>query len=106
MDEARSLDPLNWVSHYAHALALFCARRFAEARARRDEALRRVEVDRVQEKVAQRRRRTQAQIEALQADLEADEIELKSLSDQEAALRVQAKTDEAAMAVSRAGSAS
>ena len=82
------------------------ARRFAEARARRDEALRRVEVDRVQEKVAQRRRRTQAQIEALQADLEADEIELKSLSDQEAALRVQAKTDEAAMAVSRAGSAS
>jgi serine/threonine-protein kinase len=31
IDEARSLDPLNWASHYAHTLALFCARRFDEA---------------------------------------------------------------------------
>lgn len=82
------------------------ARRYAEARARREEARRRSEFDRIQEKIAQRRRRTQAQIEALQAELEADEIELKSLGDQETALRVQARSDEAEMAASRAGGAS
>ena len=31
VDEARSLDPLNWASHYAHVVVLFNARRFAEA---------------------------------------------------------------------------
>lgn len=29
--EARSLDPLNWVSHYAYVLALYSARRFGQA---------------------------------------------------------------------------
>lgn len=82
------------------------ARRFAEARARREEVTRRSEFDRLQEKIAQRRRRTQAQIEALNAELEADELELRSLDDQEAALRVQAQADEAEMAASRAGGAS
>jgi circadian clock protein KaiC len=82
------------------------ARRFAEARARREEATRRGEFERIQAKIAQRRRRTQAQIEALQAELEADEIEFRSLGDQETALRNQARADEAEMAASRAGGAS
>jgi circadian clock protein KaiC len=82
------------------------ARRFAEARARREESTRRSEFDRLQEKIAQRRRRTRAQIEALNAELEADELELRRLDNQETALRIQAQTDEADMAASRAGSAS
>ena len=77
------------------------ARRFAEARTRREEVARRSEAALIQEKVAQRRRRTQAQIEALQAELEADEIELKSLIDREDAYRAQQATDEAEQAAFR-----
>ncbi|MGN6375178.1 MAG: circadian clock protein KaiC [Sphingomonas sp.] len=77
------------------------ARRFEEARLRRDEASRRAEVERLQEKVAQRRRRTQAQIEALQAELKADEIELNSIVDQEVAHRQQSDIDAMDMAASR-----
>ncbi len=82
------------------------ARRYAEAKARREDAVRRAETERLQERMAQRRRRTQAQIEALQAELEADEIELKSLTDEETALRIQAQLDVAEMAASRAGGGS
>ncbi len=82
------------------------ARRYAEAKARREDAVRRAETERLQERMAQRRRRTQAQIEALQAELEADEIELKSLADEETALRIQAQLDVAEMAASRAGGGS
>jgi circadian clock protein KaiC len=82
------------------------ARRFEEARGRREEVLRLAEVERLQEKIAQRRRRTQAQIEALQAELEADEIEFKSIVDQEAAFVAQAEKDEVAMAEGRGGNAS
>jgi circadian clock protein KaiC len=77
------------------------ARRFEETRNRRAEIARRMEVLRLQDKVAQRRRRTEAQIEALQADLQADELELKSIIDQENAYLAQAQADAAAMAASR-----
>jgi len=77
------------------------ARRFEEARTRRDEVVRKAEVVRLQEKIVQRRRRAQAQIEALQADLAADEVELKSIVDQEATFLAQADTDAAEMAAGR-----
>lgn len=81
------------------------ARRFEEARIRRDEVSRAAEVARLQEKIAQRRRRTQAQIEALQADLEADELEMKTVVEQERAFLRQSQSDEAAMAAGRGKSA-
>lgn len=77
------------------------ARRFEEARTRRDELRRIAEVERVQEKIMQRRRRTEAQIEALQAEMAADEVELKSLVDEESAYLAQAKLDAEAMAAGR-----
>ena len=55
------------------------ARRNEEARARRAEMNRRAEVTRLQDQVTQRRRRALAQIEALQADIDADEAELNRL---------------------------
>lgn len=77
------------------------ARRFQEARTRREELQRAGEVARLQEKIAQRRRKAQAQIEALQAELDADEIELKSIIDQETAYLRQAQADAEEMANSR-----
>ena len=55
------------------------ARRNEEARSRRAETERQAEVTRVQNQVTQRRRRALAQIETLNADIEADEAELKRL---------------------------
>lgn len=77
------------------------ARRFEEARVERAELLRRGEMLRLQEKIAERRRRTQAQIEALEADLRADEIELKGLTEDEGLYLAQAASDLAAMATAR-----
>ncbi len=77
------------------------ARRFEEARTKREEVARRIEVARTQERIAQRRRRTQAQMEALQAELEADEIELKSILEAETAYLSQAEADAAAIAAGR-----
>ena len=77
------------------------ARRFEEARVRREEVTRQGEVARLQEKIEHRRRRAQAQIEALQADLEADELELTSIVERESAYRDQARLDEENMAASR-----
>lgn len=77
------------------------ARRFEEARLKRDEVTRTAEIARLQDKIAQRRRRAQAQIEALQADLQADEIELKSIVDHEAAYLAQARQDALDMAEGR-----
>ncbi len=77
------------------------ARRFEEARLRRGEVARRAEIERLQEKIAQRRRRTEAQIDALNAELQADEIELKSIVDQETAYLDQIDRDEKAMAAGR-----
>lgn len=80
------------------------ARRFEEARIKRDEVIRRAEAERLQEKIVQRRRKARAQIEALEAELFADEAELKSLVDQESAYLLQAEADEKAMAAGRSGS--
>lgn len=77
------------------------ARRAAEARDSRDEVRRHGEFARLQEKIDQRRRRTQAQIEALRADLEADEIELRSLSQEQASLARQAEVERVEMAALR-----
>lgn len=77
------------------------ARRFAEARTRREEVMRRGEAERLQAKAEQRRRRTRAQIEALQAELEADEIEFNILIDEENAFRTQAAADRDDMARQR-----
>ncbi|UYY59783.1 circadian clock protein KaiC [Sphingomonas sp. S2-65] len=77
------------------------SRRYEEARTRREEAVRTAEIARLQEKIAQRRRRTEAQIEVLTAELEADEIELKSIVDQENSYLTQVKVDAAEMAASR-----
>lgn len=79
------------------------ARRFEEARVRRTEAQRQSEVQRLQERIAQRRRRAEAQIEALQAELEADEIELKGVIDDENAYLRQAELDRQDMEQSRRG---
>jgi circadian clock protein KaiC len=77
------------------------ARRNEEARARRAEVERRVEVARVQDQVTQRRRRALAQIEALKADIDADEAELKRLVKAEESYLDQSRDDAAAMARGR-----
>ncbi|MCP9628223.1 circadian clock protein KaiC [Rhodopseudomonas palustris] len=77
------------------------ARRAEEARVRRAEANRRNDVARMQDQIVHRRRRAQAQIEALQAELAADESELKRMTDAEDAYLKQSSMDAEAMAVAR-----
>lgn len=77
------------------------ARRNAEARARRAETERQAEVTRVQDQVTQRRRRARAQIEALNADIEADEAELKRLIAAEEIYQRQSRENTAALARGR-----
>ena len=77
------------------------ARRNEEARARRLEVERRLEVARVQDQVTQRRRRALAQIEAFKADIDADEAELKRLVKAEEIYLDQSRDDAAAMARGR-----
>jgi circadian clock protein KaiC len=79
------------------------ARRYEEARGRREELKRQAEAERVQEKIQERRRRTEAQIAALQAELRADEIELRSYVDEEAAYVEQVAIDLTAMKQARGG---
>lgn len=77
------------------------ARRFEEARVRRDEVERRAEVIALQDRVEQRRRKAEAEIAALQAELAADAAELGRLVQAEQDYRSQAETDHAAMASAR-----
>ena len=77
------------------------ARRNEEARARRTEATRRSEVARLQDQVTQRRRRARAQIEALKADIDADEAELNRLVSAETHYLQQSRDDAAALARGR-----
>ncbi|MBV9527578.1 MAG: hypothetical protein JOZ79_04320, partial [Sphingomonas sp.] len=49
----------------------------------------------------QRRRKARAEIEALEAELLADEVELKSIVDQETAYLQQSRDDAAEMAAGR-----
>ncbi|MFC0240864.1 circadian clock protein KaiC [Rhodopseudomonas telluris] len=77
------------------------ARRAEEARVRLAEANRRSETARMQDQIVHRRRRAQAQIEALQAELAADESELKRMTDAEDAYLKQSQMDAEAMALAR-----
>ena len=77
------------------------ARRNEEARARRAETERQAEVTRVQNQVTQRRRRALAQIETLNADIEADEAELKRLIEAEETYQKQSRERSAAVARGR-----
>jgi circadian clock protein KaiC len=77
------------------------ARRHEEARSRRAEVERRAEAARLQDQVTQRRRRALAQIEALRADIEADEAELKRLFAAEEVYIKQSQADAVAMALGR-----
>jgi circadian clock protein KaiC len=77
------------------------ARKAEEARTRRAEALRRVDAHRVEEQLEQRRRRTRAQLEALQAELDADDIELNALREREKEILRQAEKDKHEMQESR-----
>jgi circadian clock protein KaiC len=79
------------------------ARRAEEAKIRREEYHRVAEAKRLQAKVEQRRRRTQAQIEALNADLAADEIELRDLMQEETRFVAQAQSDREELSQSRNG---
>lgn len=80
------------------------ARRFAEAQARRNEVERRSTVALLQEKVEQRRRKAELEIAALQADVAAQEAELRRLVQAEADFRDQAASDLAELATGRSAS--
>ena len=79
------------------------ARRFEEARARRDESERRTAVASLRERVEQRRRKAEAQIAALQFEVAAEEAELQRLLDSEAEHRRQTASDRADLAAGRSG---
>lgn len=77
------------------------ARRVEEARIRRAEIRRIAEVELAQKKMEHRRRRTLAQIEALKAELEADELEVRAAAEAERTYLAQAESDAAERAQSR-----
>ncbi len=77
------------------------ARRNEEAKSRRAEVRRRAEVARAQQQLQQKRRRAKAQMEALQAELDADEIELKAITADEGEYLRQAAVDKTELERSR-----
>lgn len=77
------------------------ARKYAEAEARREEAQRIARLAAAQDQIDQRRRRTQTEIAALQADLEAEETALKRLIAEEEAYQRQTAEDRNEMERSR-----
>jgi circadian clock protein KaiC len=77
------------------------ARRNEEAKSRRAEVRRRADVSRVEQQLHQKRRRAKAQMEALQAELDADEIELKAITDDEGDYLRQTVADKADLQRSR-----
>ncbi|HEY3739624.1 MAG TPA: circadian clock protein KaiC, partial [Bryobacteraceae bacterium] len=77
------------------------ARRNEEAKSRRTEVRRSAEVSRAQQQLQQKRRRAKAQMEALRAELDADEIELKAITDDESEFLRQAATDKVDLERSR-----
>ena len=77
------------------------ARRNEEARERRAEVDRRAEVARTHEQVEQRRRKALAQIEALKADIDADDAELARLTKAEDIYLKQSDADADALARGR-----
>lgn len=79
------------------------ARKFEEARSRRVELERLAEVERKQSEIATRRRKALAQIEALRAELEADEKELQTVTQAAVEYQRQAEADVTEMEKSRRG---
>ena len=77
------------------------ARKNEEAKSRRAEVRRRTEVARAQQQLQQKRRRARAQMEALQAELDADEIELKAITADEGEYLRQAAVDKTELERSR-----
>ncbi|HVJ78598.1 MAG TPA: circadian clock protein KaiC [Hyphomicrobium sp.] len=77
------------------------ARKNEEARSRRTEMQRKADVLRAQQQIQQKRRRAKAQIEALQAELDADEIGLKAMTQDEEDYLRQAADDKSEMERSR-----
>jgi circadian clock protein KaiC len=77
------------------------ARKNEEARSRRAEMRRRAGLAKAQQQIEQKRRRAKAQMEALQAELDADEIELKAMTEDEDAYLRQAENDKIEMETSR-----
>jgi len=77
------------------------ARRVAEAHARRAEAERLDRVETLQDRVRQRRRKAEAEIAALRAEIEADEAELNRLARAEQDFVTTQQADRAELAASR-----
>ncbi len=77
------------------------ARKAEEARVRRDEMRRRAEVSRLQHQIEQRRRKVEAQIAVLKAELSSDEIEFQALVASESAYLKQAEQDASELKKSR-----
>ncbi len=77
------------------------ARKYAEAEARRQEGQRLARLAAAQDQIDQRRRRTQSEIAALQADLEAEETSLRRLIAEEEAFQRQTSEDRNEMERSR-----
>jgi len=77
------------------------ARVSQEAKDRRNEVKRKLEMEALVERIELKRRRAKAQMEALQAELDADEAELKGVLDAEDLYLEQAKRDRAEMEKSR-----
>jgi len=77
------------------------ARKNEEAKSRRAQMRRKADVSRAQQQIEQKRRRAKAQIEALQAELDADEIELKAMTQTEDEYQRQAENDRIEMESSR-----
>ncbi|WP_236019752.1 circadian clock protein KaiC [Sabulicella rubraurantiaca] len=84
-----------------HGALTGSARRAEEARARRDEAARRAAVEIEQRKLALRQRRTEAQVAALQAELEMDTLEHENSLEAERVLRGAMDQDRQDMAQAR-----
>ena len=77
------------------------ARKIEEAKSRQTEMRRQADVFRAQQQIEQKRRRAKAQMEALQADLDADEIALKAMLQDESEYLRQAADDKVEMEKSR-----
>ncbi|WP_199183789.1 circadian clock protein KaiC [Novosphingobium sp. HII-3] len=85
----------------AHGALTGSARRLAEAQDRRQETSRRAEVMALQDKVTQRRHRAELEIATLQAEVAAEEAELRRLLKAEEDYRNQAAADLAELAAGR-----
>jgi circadian clock protein KaiC len=77
------------------------ARKNEEAKSRQAEMRRNADMSRAQQQIQQKRRRAKAQMEALQAELDADEIELNAMMRNEDDYRRQTADDRIEMERSR-----